>query len=70
MQIGTGNLIGEDDVIKNSTTLGSKVDTFYTTSVSCFSQSAEAFSIQAEDFRKFVMQTDMDTWHLLEKQAC
>lgn len=35
----------------------------------CFSQTAEAYSVKSEDFRKFVTQTDMETWRALEKNA-
>jgi hypothetical protein len=38
MLIGAGNLIGEDDAVKNSVTVGRRVETLYTTTVSCFSQ--------------------------------
>ena len=65
MIIGTGNIIGEEDAMKAS----NSVETFYTTTVQCFSQSAEAYSVKSEDFRKFVTSTDMETWRALEKNA-
>lgn len=71
MIIGTGNIIGEEDAMKASqdTTQKTAIDTFYTTTVQCFSQQAEAYSVRSEDFRKFVTQTDMETWRALEKNA-
>ena len=51
------------------TTKKTAIDTFYTTTVQCFSQQAEAYSVRSEDFRKFVTQTDMETWRALEKNA-
>ena len=66
MIIGNGNIIGEEDAMKAQS---NSIETFYTTTVQCFSHTAEAYSVKSEDFRKFVTQTDMETWHALEKNA-
>ena len=68
MIFGQGNLIGEEDAMKDTSNTSSP-NTLYTTSVSCISQTGEAYYIRSIDFRKFIMQTDMDTWHMLEKNA-
>ena len=63
MILGQGNLAGEEEATtKNSSPI-------YTTTLSCYSQSAEAYSLKLEDFRKFIQQTDMDTWRQLEMNA-
>ncbi|CDW71386.1 UNKNOWN [Stylonychia lemnae] len=60
MIIGQGNVIGEEDAIK---------DRYYSTSVSCFSQEGEVYIISIENFHKFIKATDMETWMMLEKNA-
>lgn len=60
MIIGIGNVIGEEDAVK---------DRHYSTSVSCFSQYGEVYAITIENFHKFIKATDMDTWLMLEKNA-
>ena len=60
MILGHGNLIAEEDAVK---------DRHYTTSAICFSQSAELYQISVENFHKFIKQTDMDTWLMIEKGA-
>ena len=58
--VGAGNLIGEDDAIK---------DRFHSTSVKCFSQEATLFRIKMENFHKFIRSTDEETWTKLEVNA-
>ncbi len=60
MLIGVGNVIGEEDAIK---------DRYYSTSVACFSQHGEVYEISIENFHKFIKATDMETWMMLEKNA-
>ena len=60
MLIGVGNVIGEEDAVK---------DRHYSTSVYCFSQNGEVYAITIDNFHKFIKTTDMDTWHMLEKNA-
>jgi CRP-like cAMP-binding protein len=60
MIIGVGNLIGEEDAIK---------DRYYSTSVKCFSQTGSLYSITMENFHKVVKATDEDTWVMMEKNA-
>lgn len=60
MIIGVGNVIGEEDAIK---------DRYYSTSVACFSQEGEVYEISLENFHKFIKATDMETWMMLEKNA-
>jgi hypothetical protein len=60
MIIGLGNIIGEEDAIK---------DRYYSTSVSCFSQEATVWAIQIEHFHKVVKETDEETWLKLERNA-
>jgi hypothetical protein len=41
----------------------------HTTTVNCFSSESEVYAIKCEDFCRFVMQTDMETWQMVEKNA-
>ncbi len=54
MIIGSGNIIGEEDAMKAESLSAGVQETYYTTTVQCFSQMAEAYSVKSEDFRKFV----------------
>jgi hypothetical protein len=45
---GQGNIAGEEEATTQIT------NPKYTTTLSCHSQSAEAFSLHLEDFRKFI----------------
>jgi hypothetical protein len=63
MILGQGNIAGEEEATTNNPS------PMYTTTLSCYSQVAEAYSLKLEDFRKFIQQTDMDTWRQLEMNA-
>jgi hypothetical protein len=63
MILGQGNIAGEEEATTNNPS------PIYTTTLSCYSQTAEAYSLKLEDFRKFIQQTDMDTWRQLEMNA-
>ena len=60
MILGSGNILGEEDIIK---------ERCYSTSVQCFSQTGELYCISLEDFHKFIKNTDMETWMMLERNA-
>ena len=63
MLYGQGNLAGEEEAATNAE------NPTYTTTLSCHTLSAEAYQLKLEDFRKFIQQTDMDTWMQLEINA-
>jgi len=60
MIVGVGNIVGEEDAIK---------DRHCSTSLSCFSQEGELYQISIENFHRFIKATDMETWLMLEKNA-
>jgi len=63
MLLGMGNIAGEEEATTSSAL------PLYTTTLSCYTHQAEAYQLKVEDFRKFIQQTDMDTWHHLEMNA-
>ena len=63
MILGQGNIAGEEEATTKNPSPA------YTTTLSCYSQTAEAYSLRLEDFRKFIQQTDIDTWRQLEMNA-